>query len=792
MWPTYAAAILIIVASAAVGAGILRLARRDPWLGYGPAMGFALLISVAAVTIQLPGKAVTSAVAMAVLILAGAAIAVPALRVHRPPAGSLAVALVAALLATAIPFVVAGNVGVPGVGVNNDMAIHLAWADGLKLEPAERPIEIPPGYPVGPHAVMTSVSEAIAVDVADAATAVTLVISVLAVAAAWSLLAGLPGPRRGVAAVLVALPYLGAAYYAQGAFKETLQALFLLAFVAVLREVLATRSPGRGAWALFAVLAAGFIHNYSYVGLVWPLGTAIAALVLEAVLLGRRPHPIAAGRDAVGEIRRSRGALAGSAAVLLLAAGLIGPELGSAVDFFRTVGVSPSATGVIAATNLGNLPGQISPMTMLGIWPADDFRYYYRHLDEAYQAGIGGAVALIGVAAAAVWWRRREDLAIPAAALVAVGIYAAVRLRGESPYITAKALAVAAPVTMLFTLRALLARWGSSTEGGRLAHAGLAVAFVTLAAVSSFVALRSGRVGPEERRAELVSLRPIVDGHKVLMLLYDDFARWELPRSPLKGPAVGSVDGVRPEKRGHRSDPGDPRGDRSDPGDFDLFLPGALDQVDYAISTRTLNRSEPPPNFRLERRGRFYELWRRSGPTPMRYVLPNEGASSGAVLDCGSRAGRRLARRAGWARLVPKPIAARAEGWASGSRAVDPGKSKSWFLHAGPGTYEVSMAYITLRDGELGARGTRATFAPTLDRFGNRWRVAQIRHPGGRLRLATRAASLPFGATAQTMHIDELSVVRVDAPRELVPLREACGRYVDWYTLGARRPTLRG
>ncbi len=783
MWQTYAAAILIIVASAAVGAGILRLARRDPWLGYGPAVGFSLLISVAAVTIGLPGKAVTGGAVMAVLALVGAVIAVPALRARRPPAaGPLALALVAALLATAVPFVVAGNVGVPGVSVNNDMAIHLGWADGLKLEPAERPIEIPPGYPVGPHAVMASVSEAIGVDVADAATAVTLVIPMLAVAAAWSLLAGVPGPRRGLAAVLVALPYLGAAYYAQGAFKETLQALFLLVFVAVLREVLATRSPDRGAWALFAVLAAGFLHNYSYVGLLWPLGTAIAALALEAVLLDRLPHPIAGARDAVRAIRRSRGTLAGSAAVLLLAAALIGPELGSAVHFFRTVGVSPAATGVIAVTNLGNLPGQVSPLTVLGIWPADDFRYYFLHTDDAYQAGMGGAVALAGLAAAALWWRRREDLAIPAAALTAAGIYAAVRLRGESPYLAAKALAVGAPVAMLFTLRALLAPWSSSTQGGRLAHAALAIAFVTLAAVSSFVALRSGRVGPEERRAELVSLRPIVDGRKVLMLPYDDFARWELPRSPLKGPAVGSADGLRPEKRG----------DPSDPGDFDLFLPGTLDQVDFAISTRTANRSEPPPNFHLERRGRFYELWRRSGPTPTRYVLPNEGSSSGAVLDCGSRAGRGLAERVGWARLAPKPIAAQPEGGALGSRSVHPGTSKPWSLHAGPGTYEVSMDYLTLRDGELGAHGTRAPFAPILDRFGNRWRVAEIRHPGGRLRLSTKAASLPFGATAQKLRIDELSVVRVDTPRELVPLREACGRYVDWYTLDARRPTRRG
>jgi hypothetical protein len=66
--------------------------------------------------------------------------------------------------------------------------------------------------------------------------------------------------------------------------------------------------------------------------------------------------------------------------------------------------------------------------------------------------------------------------------------------------------------------------------------------------------------------------------------------------------------------------------------------------------------------------------------------------------------------------------------------------------------------------------------------------VATVRHPGGRLQLQTSAADLPFGATAQQTGIRELSLVRVDAPRQLVPLRRSCGRYVDWYTLGRARP----
>lgn len=779
MWATYAAAMLILVASAALGAAVLRLTSRDPWLGYGPAVGFALLIAVAAIAIRLPGRATTSALAMGVLVLAGGAIAALTPRGRRPTP-ALALALVAAVLSTAVPFVVAGNVGVLGVGVNNDMASHLAWADGLKLDPAERGTPIPSGYPVGPHAVVASVSEATGIDVADASTALTLVISLLAVPAAWSLLCGLPSGRRGAAAVLVALPYLGAAYFAQGAFKETLQALFLLAFVALLHEVLAARSLDR-AGALLAILAAGFLYNYSYVGFVWPVAVLIAALALEVVVRGSRPHPLASARASAERVRGSPGAAAAAAGVVLLAAALMLPELTRTLSFFRTVGVSPSATGVIGATNLGNLSGQISPLTALGIWPADDFRSYYRELHHAYQAGLAGAVAVAGTAAAAFWWRRREEMAIPAAAVATAGIYVGVRLRDESPYLAAKALAVGAPIAMLFSLRALLAPWDTDAGDGRLAHAALAVAFVALAAASSFVALRSARVGPEERRAELASLRPLVDDRYVLMLPYDDFARWELPRSRLAGPVLGIAGaGVRPEKGSARDEP----------SDFDLLRPLELDRADYVISTASSNRSEPPPNFRLARRGRFFELWRRRGPTPDRRVLADEGSSRGATLDCATSAGRSLARRTGWARIAPEPLTARPSAHGSQAVSLPPGSSERWSADPAPGTYEVSVDYVAPRDGELTAAGVAAPLTATLDRAGNRWRIATFRHRGGRLRLRTRAAELPFGANAQQTAIHELSLVRLDAPRRLVPLRQACGRYLDWYTLGRRRPAL--
>ena len=73
----------------------------------------------------------------------------------------------------------------------------------------------------------------------------TLAISVLASLTALGALRDLRPVKRWAAALLVGLPYLAASYLAQGAFKETMQALFVLAFAIGLWEI--SRSAERAA-----------------------------------------------------------------------------------------------------------------------------------------------------------------------------------------------------------------------------------------------------------------------------------------------------------------------------------------------------------------------------------------------------------------------------------------------------------------------------------------------------------------------------------------------------------------
>ena len=87
---------------------------------------------------------------------------------------------------------------------------------------------------MGPHALAAGLSEGLGTGLIEAFAGITLAIPVLTALVAFEALRDLRPFPRILAAALVALPYLAAAYLAQGAFKEPIEALFLLAFALLL------------------------------------------------------------------------------------------------------------------------------------------------------------------------------------------------------------------------------------------------------------------------------------------------------------------------------------------------------------------------------------------------------------------------------------------------------------------------------------------------------------------------------------------------------------------------------
>ena len=564
---TYAAVAAVCLSSLAIGQAAVLLCGWRRWSWPAPAVGLALLCAVCWGTVRLPGDGVVSAVV--VLVLTVAAVVYLWGRVEGVGEALEAgwpVALVA-LLATALPFAVEGHFGILGTSFNPDMSQHLLTADRLaEGHPSQL---LNQGYPLGPHSIVVALNMGLGVGLVQGFSGLTVAVAILACHTALAAFADLPLLPRTAGALLVGLAYVVASYFAQGAFKETMQALFLLAFVLALRDPtrigelpVPSRRPAAERTGLepradrplryvpAALIAVGSVYTYSFPGLIWLGGAAVIWLLVEASR-GRVDYASPAGGRGWGSPPAAcedgdphpRTGPAGRAALvplllaLLVFAVLALPELGRMIEFQSFETFDPNGPG------LGNLFGQISPFEVLGIWPSGDFRLAPGDgaaPAAAYYLGIAFALALLIYGVVRLW--RRREAAILGGLGAAALAYAAARL-GGTPYTAAKAIEIAAPLVALAILLPLVDRTvgvipvirGKGPLQRVLVAA--AVLFGLAAGVCSLLALANAPVGPTSYSARLSDYRKLVGAGPTLVIaspqLLDDqhggpFLSWEL------------------------------------------------------------------------------------------------------------------------------------------------------------------------------------------------------------------------------------------------------------------------
>jgi hypothetical protein len=561
---TYAAVVAVCGASLAIGQAAIALCGARGWSWLSPAVGLALLCAICWGTVRLPGDGAVSAIAVLVLTIASVAYLWNRLE---GGGGALragwAVAL-GALVAATLPFVVEGHFGILGTGFNPDMSQHLLATDRLAEGQGSQLLN--QGYPLGPHAILVALNKGLGVGLVQGFSGLTVAVAVLAPLTALAAFRDLRPVPRTAAALLVGLTYVVASYFAQGAFKETMQALFLLAFVLALRE--GTRSwrdlPLR--FVPSALLAVGSVYTYSFPGLIWLGGTFLIWALMEfAVSRNGRPGG-GAGRESENgaSLPRPQDSLpvtgppaAGPVlmAVLLFAV-LVAPEIGRMIDFRNFETFDPNGPG------LGNLFGQVSPFEALGIWPSGDFRLAPGN-GAVPAAGyyLGAAFALVLFLYGLARCRRRREMAILAGVAAAALAYIAARA-GGTPYTAAKAIEIASPLVALTILSPLLDqkpgawRFGSAMPNKPATATAAAFALFALAAgVCSLLAFANAPVGPTSYSPALTGLRPLVANGSTLVLAPDElladqhgtpYIAWELRGGRVCIAAESENDGTPP------------------------------------------------------------------------------------------------------------------------------------------------------------------------------------------------------------------------------------------------------
>jgi hypothetical protein len=589
---TYAAVLVICLASLAIGQAAIALCGVRRWSWLSPAVGLALLCAICWATVRLSGHGTISAALVLLLALGSVAYLWGRLEDGREALRVGAPVALPALLATAIPFLAEGHFGILGTSFNPDMSQHLLAADRLAEGQSSQLLH--QGYPLGPHSVVVALHNSLGIGLVQGFSGLMVAVAVLASLTALTAFRDQPWPLRIPAALVVGLTYMVASYFAQGSFKETMQALFLLAFALALRE--ATQNP---AWrelplrfAPAAFLAVGSVYTYSFPGLIWLIGTAIIWAIAE-LALSRFGHS-AGGADAGGPRTEAKPPPAGPPAVatgpaagrsvlyaVLLFAVLIAPEIGRMIDFHSFETFDPNGPG------LGNLFGQISPFEALGIWPSGDFRL---------TPGAGAVPALgyfLGAAYASILllyglilcWRRRETALIAGLAAAALA-YAAARVSG-TPYTAAKAIEIGAPLATLIIVLPLLRR-------------PVAWLYLLAAAGCSLLALANAPVGPSSYSPALTGLRSDVGEGPTLVLasrrLLEDehgtpYITWEMRGGRVCIEAADEAGGQPP--------------------------PG----VRFVIAESATGRP-PYPGLRLKRRAPPYVLWERTAPAQSHSPCP--------------------------------------------------------------------------------------------------------------------------------------------------------------------------
>ncbi len=563
-------------------------------------IGFATLLALARAITASERTVDLALPAIAGLAVVGLLIGRARLRALRPDPWLLAaVGGMAVLLAA--PIVLSGEPTFAGYLALPDTSHQLALADqfaqrGPELaglaEGSNRATMIKyitTSYPVAAQAALGVTAPLGALDLAwlyQPFLAFTVIVLALSI---WSIAAPVLA-RRWQAAIVTftaSQPALLYGNYLTGSIKELAAVALLMTLVAVAAAAIAQRRPIRSL-ATVAIVATAALGALGPAVLAY---LAVPGLVVAGVW----------GYRTLRAPRRSDIVWLGAGAVLLAVLAL--PMLRT----LKSAITVSTAVLVDLKDELGHLAGPLETVQALGIWLSGDFRYEPDDLGtpQAIMLWVAGLAALAGIVWA-VRGRRWGPLLLLATFLPS-SLY--LLYRGTT-YADAKVLMIASPSVLLLAMLGAAGLW---TGRWRVLSAFVTATLVVGVMWSSALAYHDVSLAPHARYAELLELDEQFAGKgPAIFGEYDEFADYFLRSIPIyASPQYPHRFRQEPYEPNALRDP-KRRPSEKTPIDMDDLTLEYVQSAPYVILRRGPQTSRPPANFRLAKRGTYYDVWRRT------------------------------------------------------------------------------------------------------------------------------------------------------------------------------------
>jgi hypothetical protein len=436
--------------------------------------------------------------------------------------------------------------------------------------------------------------------------------------------AQLPPLAAALSGFIAGIPALAYSYLLMGSIKElsTMPEIFALGGLMLLpREQV---KPGiRGVIPLAVVTGAG-------VGTLGPsFAPWVIALVGGTILFALPPlrERLKAQQGRLSTARLKFAPAYGKTLVVSLVLVAIGGVIAAAptlANFANSLKLALGLSGsdAVLANDPGNLLRPLRFVQMFGVWLGYDHRVDPRY---SYQTYLLIGVVIVAVVLGALYLLRKRLWNLAAFIALEFAVYVVLWIRGTE-WTDGKVLMMLSPAIVLLGMIgafSLLDLGRERWRGRRWPVEGVLLALVVAGSVlaSDALAFHATNLAPTQRFQDEEQIEARFSGQGPTLLTdFDEYALYEMRHMDVDSPGYAGL-----MRRNYVMVGSQPVPSYGRSYDIDNITDSSLAPFKLIVQRRSPRWSRPPGNFKLVYQDEFYDVWRRTGPAPMKHVPLGDG-----------------------------------------------------------------------------------------------------------------------------------------------------------------------